>query len=104
MRNYLLIDNDVYFISQRIKEIDKRYFILFNMSKNKYEIHSLGQMGGSYCFTLPYKHLDERAIFYTLKTRCENVEKIIKEIDQENIKLEKNNIKKAVNKLEEVLL
>ncbi len=104
MRNYLLVDNDVYFISQRLKEIDFRYFILFNLKKHKYEVHSLGQIGGSYCFTLPFDCLDARAISFTLKTKSENIEKLVKEIDEENKKLEKNNIKKAVNKLEEVLL
>lgn len=104
MRNYIQIQNDVYFISNRIKEIDKSYFILFNISKGKFEVHSLGQTGGSYCFTIPYDKLDERTLFFTLKTRCENVEKIIKEIDEANEKLQKDNIKKAKNKLEEVLL
>ena len=104
MKNYQLIENDVYFISQRIKEIDKNYFIVFNISKNKFEVHCLGQIWGSYCFTIPYETLDERTLFYTLKTKSDNLQKIIEEIDKANEKLQKDNIKKAVNKLEEVLL
>lgn len=104
MKKYYLIENDVYFISQRIKEIDKSYFIVFNCEKNKFEVHALGQMGGTYCFTLPFDMLDARTLDYTLKTRSQNLAKLIEEIDKQNLKLTKDNFKKAVNKLEEVLL
>lgn len=104
MRNYILIENDVYFISQRLKEIDKGYFIVLNKSKQKFEVHNIFQRGGSYCFTLPYSCLDQRAIDYTLKTRSQNMEKIIQEIDAQNKQIEANNLKIIRNKIEEVLL
>ena len=104
MKNYQLIDHDVFFIAQRIKEIDKSYFIVLNFAKGKYEVHSLAQKDISYCFTVPFDSLDERTLFYALKTRSENVEKLIEEIDKQNQKLQKDNFKKAVNKLEEVFL
>lgn len=104
MKKYQLISHDVFFISQRLREIDESYFIVFNIQKGKYEVHALGQVGGTYCFTLPYQSLDERTIFYTLKTRSENTLKLIQEIDEANQKLQKENFKKAKNKLEEVLL
>ncbi len=104
MRKYIHIKNDVCFISDRIKEIDSKYFILLNVPKNKYEVHYLGQLGGSYCFTIPYDILDERTLFYTRKTRIENRAEIIAEIDKHNEKIEKDSMKVIRNKLEEVLL
>ena len=40
---------DVYNISKRIKEIDKDYYIVYDTSKNKFEVHNSSQIGGSYC-------------------------------------------------------
>ena len=104
MKKYYLVTNDVFFVADRIKDIDKNYFIVFNAIKQKFEVHNLMQLGGSYCFTIPYDSLDERTIEYTLKTRRENIDKIIQELDLENEKLQKNNFKQAKNKLEEILL
>lgn len=104
MRNFILISSDPCFISDRIREIDKHYFIVFNRSKGRFEVHATGQLGGTYCFTLPFDELDDRTLWYTLKTQSQNVDKLIKELDKENEKLQKDNIKKAVSRLEEVLL
>ena len=54
--------NDVYNISKRIKYIDKDYYIVYDTSKHKFEVHNSNQSGGSYCLTLPYKELDERSL------------------------------------------
>lgn len=35
----LEIKNDVYYIAERLKEIDFKYFILYDTKKQKYEIH-----------------------------------------------------------------
>lgn len=103
MKNYVQIYADPCFISQRLKDIDPNYIILFNRRKNKFEVHSLSQYDGSYCFTIPYSCLDERTLFYALKTRAENINALIKEIEEDNQKLQKQNFKQAKNKLEEAL-
>lgn len=104
MKKYYLVANDVFDIANRIKEIDQSYFIVFNAAKQKFEVHSLCQMGGTYCFTVPFCELDERTVDYARKTRRENIAKIIAQIDFENEKLQKENFKQAKNKLEEILL
>ena len=104
MKKYFLINSDVYFIAERIKQIDKNYFIVFNRLKNKFEVHAFGQAGGTYCFTIPFDALDERTLEFTLKTRSQNMAQIIKEIDEANQKLQKDNLKFATKKIEEVLL
>ena len=103
MKNFQVILNDPCFIAQRIKYINERYFIVFNINKQKYEVHCLGQIGGTFCFTLPYDTLDERTLFYTLKTQSQNASEIIKELDKQNMLLQKQKIKHATNKIMEIL-
>lgn len=103
MKNQIVIDSDNLFILERLKEIDKSYFIIFNLIRKKYEVHSSSQKGNSYCFTIPYNTLDERTIEYARKTRIERRDEVIKEMDRENEKREKNLYKQAVDQLKEVL-
>lgn len=81
------INTDNLFISERIREIDKNYYIVFNTKKKKYEIHnkSQGELN-TYCLTLPFDILDYRTVEYIEKTKIENIEKLIAEIDKENEK------------------
>ena len=84
--------NDVFFINQRLKEIDSNYKIFYNLDKNKFEIHNIGQIGDSYCLTVPFQYLDSRTIDFVQKTRIHNKDLLLKEIDINNQLLyEKNN-------------
>lgn len=103
MKNLVEIKNDCYFIDRRLKEIDKSYQIFFNLARGTYEVHSSEQEKNSYCFTIPFDTLDERTIFYARKTRSENRDKIIKEIEENNLKIEKNNEKMQINALKELI-
>ena len=78
------IESDVYNISKRIKNIDKGYYVVFNTSTNKFEIHNEHQAGSSYCLTLPFTQLDERTINFIEETKSENIEKILSKIENEN--------------------
>ncbi len=89
------IQNDVYNIANRIKEIDRNYFIVYNTSKRNFEIHSLSQIGNSYCLTLPYKELDARALQHVQTTKTKNIDKILNQIEAEN-KLKENADKRGV--------
>lgn len=75
---------DVYNISKRIKEIDKDYYIVFNTSNSKFEVHNSSQNFGSYCLTLPYKTIDERVLEYVQKTSSANMDYILNEIQSNN--------------------
>ena len=61
--------SDVFDISQRVKNIDSGYYILFNTSNKKFEVHNSNQVGSSYCLTLPFKELDERTLNFINKTK-----------------------------------
>ena len=95
--------SDNFFITSRLKEIDRSYFILYDTNSQKFEVHSSGQFGNSYCLTLPFDVLDERAVDHVLKTRVQNKDEILKELDRQNDLLEKKAIKEQINKIEEAL-
>lgn len=103
MKNLIQIFTDPFFICQRLKEIDRSYFVMFDLEKKNYQLHSSEQRGNSYCLTFPFDCLDARAVEHARKTRVENEEKIIEEIDRENKRLEKKLIKDEINRLKEAL-
>ena len=78
------IDCDVYNISKRVKYIDKDYYVVFNTSTSKFEIHNSSQIGSTYCLTLPFSTLDERTLNFINETKTENIENIITKIEKEN--------------------
>ena len=78
------IRHDLFGIAKRLKSIDRRYELFFNRKKNRYEIYANGAMQ----MALHFERLDARTLTYARKTRLENLEKIIAEIEEENARLE----------------
>ena len=78
-------------IAARLKSVDRRYELFFNRKKNRYEIYANGAMQ----IALPFERLDARAIEYARKTRLENLNKLIAEIEAENARLEIENAKRS---------
>lgn len=103
MKNQILLDCDPYYIASRIKEVDENYFIVYNRKRNTFELHNSLQKDNSYALTIPYGVLDERTIFLARKTRKENFDKLIKEMDEDNQKLQNSKIKDAVEQIKEVI-
>lgn len=103
MKNLIKIENDALFICERLKEIDKSYYVVFDFKTQKYQVHSSHQKFNSFCFVVPFSCLDERTILYARKTRIENRDKIIKEIEMQNLQCEKQNLKNQVKNLKEAL-
>lgn len=91
------INNDLFDIASRIKEIDTRYEIFFETETQKFTVWANGKRQ----LTLPFENLDERAILYTRKTRVENVEEIIREIDSYNEKHENERVERVRDKIED---
>ena len=97
--NYQIIKNDIFNIARRLKFIDKKYFIVFNSDRNKYEVH-YSRAKNTYELTIPYDTLDARTIDFVLKTRIQNKQKIFEEIENSNKKLEQQNIKNLIEKID----
>ena len=83
------IDNDVFEITQRIKEIDDGYYIVFDTKKSRYELHNINQPY-TYCLTYPYGNLDSRLLDMILYTNINNIDNILNDIDNNNVKIENN--------------
>jgi len=86
------ITHDVYDIAKRIKNIDKNYYIVFETSRGKFEVHNSSQIGSSYCLTLPNTCLDERALKHVRKTQSANIDEILEKIENDN------NLRESANK------
>ena len=97
------IEHDVYNIANRIKDIDKDYYLVFNTSKNKFEVHNSGQLDSSFCLTIPYDFLDERTLNLVYETRVENIERILNKIENDNKLKESADKTCTLNQFDEIL-
>ena len=101
MKKSFEIESDCLDIVSRIKSIDNDYFVMYNLDKNKFELHNHSQLKNTYCLTFPFETLDERAYIHTLKTRVQNSDEIFAKIDEFNKQLEKEQTKQVLKDFEE---
>ncbi len=85
------VDGDLYDVASRLKGVDERYELYFNRRSRKFEVY----IGGALQFAVPFDSLDERTIVYAKKTRIERLDLIVEEIDENNRRIDEENIKKA---------
>ena len=83
------IENDLFDIVKRIKEIDDGYFVEYNSQKDCYEIHNSKQLN-TYCLSIPFDSFDGRVINVVLSSLVRNIDTIINEIDKNNASIENN--------------
>lgn len=87
------IKEDLFNISNRIKQIDNNYFLVYNTLRKKFEVHYKRDKY-TYELTIPYNELDARAVDFVRKTRVHNKEIILEEIKKNNAILENEKQKK----------
>lgn len=100
MKNSFEIYSDCQDIIKRLREIDKDYFVVYNVLRKTFELHNRAQEEGTFCLTLPFDTLDERAIDLTLKTQSIKRDELMKELDEENEKLRKSQKRSILNEME----
>jgi hypothetical protein len=88
MDKTVLIQRDVLDVVKRIKEIDRGYSVRYNLTRSRYEVCHI-RSAGEPVLVLPYQKLDYRAVEYVRKTRLERLNEIIREITENNEKLER---------------
>lgn len=91
------ISNDLFFISNQLKEIDDGYFIAFNTKLKRYEIHNSKQPFSTFCLVVPNNKLNPSLVEYVRKTRSTNQKKLLEEIEISNKKLENSNKQKILD-------
>ena len=84
------IESDVFDIVKRVKEIDDGYFIVYDTDKLKFELHNYYQFN-TYCLTIPFDDIDDRILELIYLSSVTNIDKIIEDIDKNNIAIENNN-------------
>lgn len=87
------IVEDLFSISDRLKEIDDGYYVIYNTTKCRYEVHN-SQTPKSFCFVVPYKSLDSRTLEIALSTSTNNSKKIFEQIERNNHNLENQKLQK----------
>ena len=90
------IERDLYDISDRLKELDPDYGVVYDDVLRRFELTK----GGVFTAVIPYKNLDERTLEFAFYTRFDNAEQVIKDIDRHNEELEKKRIKEMQDNLE----
>lgn len=79
-----VVESDLLGIARRIRALDPDYFVFYFYKRKGYEVHCRGQKGGTLAVVLPYRSLDERSFNHVVKTRRENKEKLLMELEKEN--------------------
>lgn len=97
------IENDVFDIANRIKNIDRKYVIYFNTTKNQFEVHNLSQKQDTYCLRVPYPVLDDRTLKLTRQTSGANIKIILNQIEIDNELVENAEKRSALNKFNDRL-
>ncbi|MFL0197390.1 hypothetical protein ACJDU8_17745 [Clostridium sp. WILCCON 0269] len=75
-------------IPQRLRQIDKGYFLVRNHCTKQFEVHHSEEIGNTFCLSIPFNELDERTLQRVRETRIEYIRNIIAEIDNKNEKIE----------------
>lgn len=84
----IVISDDLFGISKRLKRIDDGYFLVYNKKTKKYEVHNSKNRDNTLSLVSPFETLDIRLVHLVQRTRVENFSQIIKEIDETNEKIE----------------
>ena len=91
------IENDVLDIAARLREIDDGYFIVYNGLFRRLEVHNQKQRGNTFCLVVPSNRLNARTVELVRKTRAENADRLLTEIDEHNARVENEALRRAAS-------
>ena len=80
------IENDVFDIAARLREIDAEYFVVYDRVHRRFEVHH-GRRGNTLALVCPYPVLDCRLIDLVQRTRVENADKLLREFEEHTLRL-----------------
>ncbi|MBP3630236.1 MAG: hypothetical protein J6J23_01970 [Clostridia bacterium] len=97
MKEYLkVIEDDLFGIARRLKEIDNDYFLVFNNLLGRFEVHSNKNIGNTLSVVCPYDRVDARLLSLVRKTARNNASALIKEIEEQNEQLQQSEEQKKL--------
>ena len=94
---YTRIENDALDIAARLKEIDDGYFIVYNGYFKRLEVHNKKQGKNTFCLVVPCNRLNARTVELVRRTRAENADRLLAEIDFHNARVEEEALRRAAS-------
>ncbi len=91
------IDEDLFDIAHRLREIDGRYVLYRNRKANRFEIHANGALQ----IVVPFARLDARTLDLARSTRLEYADRLMRRIDSDNERLRRDGARAARDKIME---
>jgi hypothetical protein len=103
-KQYLLpVYHSVLNIPERVREFDSSMFVVLNTKSQRFEVHSLDNIGNTFCVAVGFNDLDERLINMLYKGNVRTRGKaILEEIDLHNEKLKASRERSRRNDLEAI--
>lgn len=86
----MLITHDLFDISSRLKEIDTNYTLHYNVRSGKFELHGKDDV---VLIVFPYDRIDARMITHARRTRVERSQELMREIEENNARIEAERLK-----------
>ena len=86
------INENVFDITSRLKQINPNFFIMYNLNTKKFELHDNNYGVLSYILSFPFDVLDGRAIDYVKKNFNKEID--YDEVDKYNKKINDKKIEK----------
>lgn len=84
-------------IPDRLKQIDRHYFVMFNTRSQRFELHDARQRGSTLACVLPFDELDARALVYARKYHVSRLSQTVREVDDFNDRLEREARRRFLN-------
>lgn len=88
----IIVKNDIYNISKRIKYINRDYYIVYNNIEKKFQIFDKQGV----VITLPYKNLDIRGINFLVERLKKSNFEILEEVEKHNQKIDEEARRKTI--------
>lgn len=94
------VTDDLFDVASRLKSVNPNYKVYLNMQTDKYEVHDASKPHGStFAFVVPYEELDSRTVDFAKFTRVQNAEKLFRDVEEHNDKIQRNAVYNATQNL-----
>ena len=100
----IIVNSDALEVIKRLKEYNKNYRVYYNLKTKKYMLYLFENEFNPdrYCLTFPFNKIDERILEFTLKSEIQNRKQVLKELEESNALLLKNEQKNILNQMEKI--
>ena len=95
---YKIVSTSTLKVTERLKKIDPKYFVLYNARKDTFEVHHEKNIGSSYCFAVD--NLDSEVFHILRKTATHRGQAVFDEMDRANEAMKNRSKKQFMDDVE----